>query len=354
MSLRRCFGVILGRVPVTAAPSTSLRFASTYKAAVLQSAGSPLKIEDVKQKKLKKGQVRIKVKCCAVNASDYLLTQGVNPSKFPIPTVPGYEVCGNVIEANECEDVGKGDRVLALNKEILGGFAQECIADEKDVWTIPSSLNYKEGASLADSFGTALLGLMRHGKMTEKQVVMVTLAPAHGYAPLDLAANVYKAKVIGVTMAESETEIMRERGAWSALSYDEPLLISTVRDLTKNKGVDVIYDTLAGDVLKTCLQCISHEGHIIVAGYTLKELPPVQMSQLLSLPSFSISGVSLKSYRKHAFKTYRETISVALEMYDEQLIKPEIASVFPLKDVNKAIELIKEKQPVGKVILEIT
>jgi hypothetical protein len=54
-------------------------------------------------------------------------------------------------------------------------------------------------AGLVDSFGTALLGLTRHGNLTEKQVVLATMAAAHGYAALDLAANVYKAKVESIT-----------------------------------------------------------------------------------------------------------------------------------------------------------
>lgn len=41
-----------------------------------------------------------------------------------------------------------------------------------------------------------MLGLVHRGHLAENQKVLITLAAAHGYAALDLAANVYKAKVL--------------------------------------------------------------------------------------------------------------------------------------------------------------
>lgn len=55
-------------------------------------------------------------------------------------------------------------------------------------------------------------------------------------------------------MSEAETPILRERGAWMASAFNEKDILAKVKDLTNNKGVDIIYDTLAGDVLKSCLK----------------------------------------------------------------------------------------------------
>ncbi|KAF6198340.1 hypothetical protein GE061_008088 [Apolygus lucorum] len=333
--------------------NVSTRPASTYLAAKLTEAGKPLELGEVKSKKLDKEQVRIKVNFCSVNASDLLLTRGLNPGNFKLPIVPGYEVTGTVLESTSEEYVA-GDRVVVLNKEQLGGFAEECVAHATDVWAIPGNVPLDISAALADSFGTALLGLVRTGHLSPNQVVLTTMAPAHGYAAIDLAAQVYKSKVIAVCTSEAEAEGLRERGAWSALAFDKKQLIATVKELTKGNGVDVIYDTLAGDALGTCLECVKHEGHIVVAGYTMKELPQIQISQLLSLPSFNISGVSLTSYRKHAPEVYRQAVSDALEMKEQGLISPKIAAKFPLEQVNEALKFISETEPIGKVVLEMT
>lgn len=71
------------------------------------------------------------MEACAVNSSDFLLSQGANPGNFPLPIVPGYEVSGKVLETHKCDEIAKGDRVVALSKSTLGGFAEECIVNEK-------------------------------------------------------------------------------------------------------------------------------------------------------------------------------------------------------------------------------
>ena len=68
---------------------------------------------------------------------------------------------------------------------------------ERDLWVIPQSMKFQFGASLIDTYGTALLGLQRRAKVSKEDVVLVTAAAGGlGLAAVDLAANVFQAKVI--------------------------------------------------------------------------------------------------------------------------------------------------------------
>ncbi|XP_014258384.1 quinone oxidoreductase-like protein 2 [Cimex lectularius] len=346
MSFRRGLALFSRRIG-----HTGVKRGAAVLAARLEKIGQPLDLENVNTAKIGPGQVKIDVHNCSLNASDFLLSQGSNPGKFKLPIVPGYEVSGVVKEAKDCKTVREGDRVVALSKDTLGGFSTECVADENDVWLLPSNLDFEKGAAIADAFGTAIIGLVYRGHLSEKKTVLVTLAPGHGFAQLELAASVYKTKVIAVCMNEMDTQLLRDRGAWTSMSYDPQEMVNAVNKLTKDKGVDVIYDTLGGDVLKTCLKCIAYEGSVIIAGYTLQDLPLVKISHLLALPPFNLSGASLTSYRKHAFDIYRQAVTDVLDMHDQGLAQPTIAATFPLEQVNEAIEMFKTKQPIGKIIL---
>lgn len=89
-----------------------------------------------------------------------------------------------------------GSRVIGLKKDGFSGFAEECVALEQDLWAAPNSMEFEVGASLLDTYGTALLGLHRRAEVEEDDTVLVTAAAGGlGLAAVDLAANVYKAKV---------------------------------------------------------------------------------------------------------------------------------------------------------------
>lgn len=131
---------------------------------------------------------------CGVNASDILVCQDASQK---LPLTPGFEVCGLVLESGpKAEGVKVGDRIVGLNKSANGGFAEECIIPSRDVWVVSQNLKFDVGASLLDSYCTALLGLQRRAEIEEGDTVVVTAAAGGlGLAAVDLAANVYRAKV---------------------------------------------------------------------------------------------------------------------------------------------------------------
>jgi len=64
-----------------------------------------------------------------VNQSDYQILQGQHEFLPELPFVPGYEVAGEVLEvSSQATEKGfkVGDRVVGLNKETCGGFAEQC------------------------------------------------------------------------------------------------------------------------------------------------------------------------------------------------------------------------------------
>lgn len=66
----------------------------------------------------------------------------------------------------------------------------------QDVWRVTST-DLKKTTVLAENYGLALLGLFRRGKIKEKTVVLITAGVGGlGLAAVDIAANIYKSKVI--------------------------------------------------------------------------------------------------------------------------------------------------------------
>lgn len=60
--------------------------------------------------------------------------------------------------------------------------------------------------------------------------------------------------MIAVCNTEDKSELLRNKGAWSALSFEPKNLRTIVNDVTKSKGVDVAFETLGEEVLKEALE----------------------------------------------------------------------------------------------------
>ena len=85
--------------------------------------------------------------------------------------------------------------------------------------------------------------------MEEGDTVLITGAAGRlGLAAVDLAANVYRCKVIGVCATEDKASLVRDRGAWATVTYGQQDLAAQVKKVTDGKGVKIIIDTVGGDV----------------------------------------------------------------------------------------------------------
>ncbi|XP_045624282.1 quinone oxidoreductase-like protein 2 homolog [Procambarus clarkii] len=333
---------------------SSIRNTATYKAAVLQEFGKDLVMQDLERKKIQRGQVRVAVHSCGVNASDLLMMENKYDQVLKPPFVPGFEICGEVIEISEdVQTTEVGCRVIGINKQTLGGFAEECIISEQDLWRVDHAVGFDTGAALVDTYATALIGLHRRAEVGEDSTVLVTAAAGGlGLAAVDLAANVYKAKVIGICGTEDKADLVRKKGAWSALKYNKKHIMAKVNEMTNGKGVDIVFDAVGGDIFNDCLQCVAHEGKVIVAGFASRVIPHIETSQLLP-KAVSLIGLSLTHYRDADNSVYRQAVEDVIDMQEMGLIKPHISALFKLEDSKLAFNFMKERMSTGKVVLEV-
>ncbi|CAG7835161.1 unnamed protein product [Allacma fusca] len=334
------------------------RFASTFKAAVVTEFGSPLVIKDIKQTTLKANDVRIGVYCCGINSIDVGNISGEIEPKPKLPFVPGYEVCGEILEvAGTGEEASKlkvGQRVVGLDmKELQGGFAEEMTMSAKDVFKIDNSVSFSDGASLINSYATALIALSRRAAVEEGNFVLITGAAGRlGMACVDLAANVYRCKVIAATTSEERSSAVRDRGAYATVTLGKQNLKNQVDKVTEGQGVSVIIDCIGGDVFKEVIKCASEEGIIVVAGFASKKIPQISGDELME-KSISVVGVSLEQYRNKKYEVYREAVSEVIDLCKEKHIHPFSASHYALTQINEAIQHCVENKSVGKAVLDI-
>ncbi|XP_023029990.1 quinone oxidoreductase-like protein 2 homolog [Leptinotarsa decemlineata] len=345
--MNKIFSRTLRKLCQTNSQYNTHQSASTFKAAIIKESGKPLEIEERKVVSLKPNQVRVQVVYCSVNSVDcHKFRQG--GGEFPF--IPGYELSGEVIEKGRDvsnEDIILGDRVAGLSLENFGGIAEQCVLDVDDVWRIPSDLERKDAAVIAYGHSTAVYAFSKLASVKENERIIISAGPAGlGLAAVDVAANVYAAKVIGLVDTEERGELVREKGAFETLHFSEKLTKQCMK-ITENKGASIVYDAVGDYMMETIGSCVSVGGKIFhAAPFFYKTVPAPKPHSFLSI-------VSLKELRRQNKHLYKTVVDDTLELANEGVISAHISARFSLGEINEAIKFIEEKKCTGKVLIHV-
>jgi len=131
-----------------------------------------LKIQERKDPKPSAGEVIIKVKAIGVNFADILARKGLYPDAPKPPCGVGYEVSGIIETAGKDVDSSMvGKSVLALTR--FNGYSEKVCVSEKNVFTIPGSLDFERAAAIPVNYLTAyqLICVMGGLKKSEKAFI---------------------------------------------------------------------------------------------------------------------------------------------------------------------------------------
>ncbi|KAG8517269.1 Quinone oxidoreductase-like protein 2, partial [Galemys pyrenaicus] len=301
-----------------------------YRAALCTQLKQPLAIEEVAPRPVRPHEVRVGVHFCGVNFADILVCRGQYQEKPHLPFIPGMEFSGTVLETGtDVSTVKEGDRVIGVSG--FNGMAEECIMDHKMLWQIPDRVSLREAATLPVSYCTAILALEHRACTQPGETVLVTAAAgATGLAVIDVATNVLQAKVIAAAGSDEKCQLAMQRGAQAALNYGQGGLKAAVRKLVGSGGVNVVIDTVGGDIFLEALRSLAWEGRIVVVGFaggTIASLP----ANLLLLKNVSAMGLYWGRYQRENFPVFSRSLSSALQYCQQGHIQPYIGAVFKLE-----------------------
>ncbi|HYL39827.1 MAG TPA: zinc-binding dehydrogenase, partial [Candidatus Binatus sp.] len=129
--------------------------------------------------------------------------------------------------------------------------------------------------------------------------------------------------------------------------------VGAVREMTANRGVDVVLDIVGGDYFPRNLECLARDGRLVQIGLMRGATSEIPLRQIL-LKRLTITGSTLR------VRTPGEkgAIAAALErdiwpLLAQGLVRPIVGARVPLGDAAGAHELLERGEIVGKVILEV-
>ncbi|AST91235.1 quinone oxidoreductase [Sutcliffiella cohnii] len=302
---------------------------------------------DVEIPKLGENEVLIKAEYTSVNYADIKKRRG-NKGKGNFPFTLGLDVAGVVEEAPSDSKYRKGDRVIAFPK--AGSYAEYVIANEQLVFKIPDRLSFEKAATMPTVSILSYMLLHEIGQVSENDVIVIHSAAGGVGSTLVQLASLEGVKHIIGTVGDLEKEnYVKQLGAHSVYTYET--FACEVLQVTKEKGANVIFDSVAGDVTSKSLECLSLYGTLVQFGNSSGKAGSFKTSDVHS-SCRNVKGFSLGTTRKYAPERLAPVAEKVIQLFAENKINLKIAEVFPLCKAADAHKLVESRQYEGKVLLK--
>lgn len=254
------------------------------KAAVLRSAGTELRVEDLTLRALGPRDVHVRLAASGVCRSDLSIVDGTIP--HPLPAVLGHEGSGVVLECGrDVTAVAPGDHVVLswvapcrTCFQCLHGHPELCEHGMDHAFAQPYA-KAEDGAALLAAFGTATFGeetlvpetacvkiadgfpldlaalvgcgvvtgvgsVVNSAQVTPGASVAVIGCGGVGLAAIQGARLAGAAPIIAIDRVAAKLELARVNGATDTIDASAADPVEAVRELTSGRGADYTFDVV--------------------------------------------------------------------------------------------------------------
>jgi NADPH:quinone reductase len=317
------------------------------KAAVYYEVGPPdvFRFEDVPDPTCAPGSVVIDIAAISIEGGD--VGNRARGALATEPHIVGYQCAGTITEVGEnVKDRAVGDRVVAVMA--FGSHAEMVAVPRQMTWKIPDGLSTEEAACIPVAYGTAHACLFTFGHLERGQTVLIQgAAGGVGIAAVQMAKSA-GATVLGTaSSAEKLERLSTEFGLDHGINYTEVELVSEVRRLTGDRGVDLAVDSV-GSTLLGSIESLTYRGTCITVGDMSRGRQPLDPSVLMER-NLTLTGVFLGAelFLGDAYGIVEQIIGdVATGK-----LKVVVDKRFPLSDAAGAHAYIESRQAFGRVLL---
>jgi len=265
------------------------------KAVKFHKTGGPgvLSFEDVLVGKPGRGEARIRHTAIGLNFIDTYHRSGLYP--LPLPSGIGLEGAG-VVEAVGAgvSHVKPGDRVAYAGGP-PGAYSEERIMPAEKLVKIPRGVSDDEAAAVMLK-GLTVQMLIRRVYRVQKGETVLFHAAAGGVGLIACQwLNALGATVIGTVGSDAKAKIAKAHGCHHTINYSKENFADRVREITKGRGVPVVFDSVGKDTFQGSLDCLQPRGLLAVFGNGSGPVKDVDVN-ILAKGSFYLCRPTIMTY----------------------------------------------------------
>jgi NADPH:quinone reductase len=324
----------------------------------LTQIGSPaevLRLVEVPVPQPGPGEVRLRVNAFALNRADWLYARGWHYTSPLIPSRIGSE-CSGVVDAVGAgvTNIAPGDHVATVpfdtsNYGVHGEFA---IVPAAYVAPWPEDLTAIQATSVWMQYLTAYFALVEVSGVGPSDSILVTAASSSAGLGAIQVAKVLGARVIATTRTASKVPVISSAGADITLVVGDGIQLSDrVLEATDGRGVNVVYDPVAGPFMRQYLGALAMNAHIFL--YGLLSGAPTELDIVPLVRRAAI--VHPYSMFNHVCdpEQLRRGIDFVLEALEGRRLIPAIGRVYSYSQTLDAYRALDTDDYYGKIVVDI-
>lgn len=295
-------------------------------------------------------EVTIRVKASAINFPDIMCVQGLYPTMPEYPFVPGFEVAGVITgRGSQVTEFDVGDEVLALTGGQMGGHAGYVNVPAVNTVHKPPNLSFAEACSMPVAFLTAYYAFAIGNLAPKEHVLIQTATGGCGLMALQLA-RLKGCVCYGTSSKPEKLAILRKLEVPYAINYQATEFDQEIKKITNNRGVDVVLNTLSGELIQKGLNCLASSGRYLeIAVHALKTSPRLDLSKLVR--NQSIHSIDLRRLILQEDLAVKDLLKIMTAMLQTGEIVPAVSRIYSVHQLKEAFEYVAQGRHIGKVVI---
>ncbi|TGJ79517.1 hypothetical protein E0Z10_g9254 [Xylaria hypoxylon] len=293
---------------------------------------------------LAEGDVLIESKAVGLNFRDVLIALGVLDNSTSEMGLEGSGIVRAV--GSEVQHVSIGDRVMYMSS---GCFTTHLIMPATLCVKMDELMTFEQGAAVPCVYATALLALVDKANLRRGQSILIQSA----CGGVGLAA-VQIAKMIGADIyctVGTEVKIQHLVEHYDIdhshiFNSRDSSFLPAVMEATNNRGVDVVLNSLSGDLLHASWKCVAEFGVMVEIGKRdFRRRAKLSMEDFeqnrtfIGLDLWQITQARPHQAAEEAFQVIRG---------------PTIASIIPATQIQDAFRTMQTALHIGKIVIQMS
>lgn len=325
------------------------------RAAVVDEPGGldHLRLADVPAPAAAPNEVVIDVAFVGCNWGDVQKRQGIYPDPVAYPAVLGAEVAGIVRErGGRVRALRVGQFVAAITgAAMLGGFADRVAVPARYVMPLPPGFDCRIAAAFPVVGLTAYHLLHTAYRLRRGEVVLVHAAGGALGLVLTPMATRIGARVLGTVGSSAKAAAARAMGAHRVVVRGQEDFVAAALAETGGRGVDLVIDSLGGDVLPRSFDALRPFGRVINIGEAAGE-PDFEVRKTLYRRSTSLAGFEVL-HAAPGSRRWRRGVREVVEAIAGGALSIPIVAEYALERIRDAQARLESRGAAGKIVVDV-